>query len=360
MNYKSLKFQTLKGIKNFYSIHFFYFQNFRSKMRANKIIKILSLVSILLFVSQTVSCDNTTVLLTLHGRGESKDGGSAKSFVTRLQTYLKTKSLDKRYKILNVGLSDDNEEDYYWSSFTSMSFQTQALCQYLNKPEVWQQLSQSSRIVLVGFSQGGLLLRGLLSTDCLDPLLPRIDKLITFGAPHSGVFGKPDCSQFDTKYEVLIKACELLQKFDDLTHLGPALYDIFMYTDLAEIAFSAASYWNSPNNPSQRKTWLAEVDYENNNNRDKYLSRKLNRGLVMISFGLEATVLPPISTKFGYWDSKASNLIAFNETEIYLNDWIGLRELDSQNLVQFYTIENEPHCSVPNVFIDNQFLGFVN
>ncbi len=45
-----------------------------------------------------------------------------------------------------------------------------------------------------------------------------------------------------SKYEVLMKTCELLQKFDDITHLGPALYDIFMLTDLEEIAFFAASY----------------------------------------------------------------------------------------------------------------------
>ncbi len=46
-----------------------------------------------------------------------------------------------------------------------------------------------------------------------------------------------------------MKTCELLQKFDDITHLGPALYDIFMLTDLEEIAFFAASYQNSPKNP---------------------------------------------------------------------------------------------------------------
>jgi len=313
-------------------------------------------------ISSTIDCDDITVLLTLHGRGESMNDGNAHSFVTRFQQVLKNRSIENKYQIVNVGLSDDSGDDYDWSSYRSMSFQTTKLCDYINKPEVWQQLMKSNRIVLVGFSQGGLLLRGLLKTQCLDPLLPRIDRLITFGGPHSGVFGMPDCSQFDTKYEILIKSCEFLQKLDEITHKGPSLYDIFMYTELAEFAFSAASYWNSPNNPSETKTWLAEIDNQNDFdlNGDRYLSRKLNRGLVLISFGLEATVLPPISAAFGYWDSNAKNWINYNQTQLYLNDWIGLRELDEKNLVKFYTIENEPHMSIPLDFIANKFLGIVD
>jgi len=135
----------------------------------------------------------------------------------------------------------------------------------------------------------------------LDPLLPRINKLITFGGPHSVVFGKTDCSQLDTKYVILIRPCDL-QKLYEIIPLGLSLYNIFMYTELAEIAFSIAGYRNSPNNPLERKTWLAEIDNQNDFdlNGDKYLYRKLNRGLVLISFGLKAIVLPLISAAFGY------------------------------------------------------------
>ena len=307
-----------------------------------------------------IECESDqTVIVTLHGRGESAGAGNAHSFVTRFDSLLKNRSIST-YNVINVGLSDSSDDDYDWSSYRSMGFQSEKLCAQLNRPEVWDQLMAANRIILIGFSQGGLLWRGMLSTDCLDPLLPRLDKLITFGGPHSGVFGKPDCSQMDTKYEVLIKVCEWIQKFDDITGKGPALYDIFIYSDMAELAFSASSYWNSPSNSKQKDTWLAQVNNENDPTGDKYLSRKLSRGLVLIEFGKEATVLPPISSQFGYWDSNAKNWIQFNETQLYCEDWIGLRELNENHLLEFYTIENEPHMSIPDNFIDDKFIQFLN
>ncbi|XP_054158792.1 palmitoyl-protein thioesterase 1-like, partial [Oppia nitens] len=294
-----------------------------------------------------------TVLLTLHGRGESATAGNAQHFVDRLNGYLKNQSIQS-LKVINIGLSDSSTDDYDWSTYRSMSYQSGQLCQQLRRPQIWQQLmntTQSRRIVLVGFSQGGLLWRGMLWGQCLDPLLPRLDRLITFGGPHSGVFGKPDCRQMDTRYPALIKLCDWLQKFDDLTGRGPGLYDIVMYTELAELAFSAASYWNDPSSSRQSRTWLAQIDNQNNgdtNGTDKYLSRKLGRGLALIAFGNESTVLPPISSQFGSWDSMARNWLPFNETKLYTDDWIGLKQLDQNGLVQFYTIPNETHMSIPD------------
>ena len=300
-----------------------------------------------------------TIILTLHGRGESADAGNAHSFVTRFSDVLRNRSINK-YEVINIGLSDNSDEDYDWSSYRSMDFQAEKLCQQLSKEEIWNKLLETDHIILVGFSQGGLLWRGLLWGQCLDPLVPRIDKLISFGGPHSGVFGKPDCSQMDTKYEILIKVCQWIQKFDDITGKGPSLYDIFMYTELAQTAFSASSYWNDPINPKQRQTWLAQINNENDTTADKYLRNKLNNGLVLISFGDDETVLPQISSAFGYWDSMGKNLIPFNETELYQNDWIGLKALDQSNMIKLYTIENEGHMDIPDDFIRDKFLQFLN
>lgn len=318
---------------------------------------------LLLFISCSfgaISCQTRpTVILTLHGRGESADAGNAHSFVTRFNDVLRNRSIHK-YRVINIGLSDSADEDYDWSSYRSMDFQADKLCQQLNKEQIWNQLLDSDHIVLVGFSQGGLLWRGLLWGQCLDPLVPRIDKLITFGGPHSGVFGKPDCSQMDTKYEILIRLCQWVQYLDDLTHKGPSLYDIFMYTDLAQMAFSASSYWNDPTNPKQRQTWLAAINNQNDTTADKYLRNKLNNGLVLISFGEDEIVLPRISSAFGFWDSMGQNWIPFNETELYQNDWIGLRALDESQMVRFYTIEGQAHMDIPDQFIKDKFLEFLN
>lgn len=313
----------------------------------------------LTLTSNSCQSSDQTVIVTLHGRGESANDGMVYSFVQRFIDLLKNRSIT-RYNVINVGLSEDPNEDYDWSSYRSMDFQSEKLCDQLQRKEIWDQLMDVDHIILIGFSQGGLLWRGLLWGDCLDDIVPRIDKLISFGGPQSGVFGKPDCSQMDTKYEVLIKLCQCIQYLDNLTGKGPSLYDIFMYTGLADLAFSPSSYWNDPSNPKHTQTWLAKINNQNNTKGDKYLRNKLNHGITLISFGKDETVLPPISSAFGYWDSNAKNWISFNETELYENDWIGLKALDQTNMVQFYTLVDQPHMSIPDEFIRDKFLQFLN
>ncbi len=86
----------------------------------------------------------------------------------------------------------------------------------------------------------------------------------------------------------------------------------------------------------------------------------MKRGLDLIAFSDEEIVLPNISAFFGSWDSSGKNPIPYTQTDLYKNDWIGLKKLDQKNLITFHTIPNRSHMSIPYNFTKNEFLKIVN
>jgi palmitoyl-protein thioesterase len=323
--------------------------------------KIIWISLIWSLVTHSYQCKNSnmTVIVILHGIGESINSGLTNNFYKDLTQILADEGLNMFYKVIRLGLSDDNTEDQFLSSFTSLYFQSDMLCNYVKQNNIWRQLANSNRIVLVGCSQGAVLIRGLLRDNCLGSLRSKVDKLITFGGPNSGIFGVPPCSKFHTNDEDLMTACYLLEQLYFDTTLGPSIFDRLMYGP-AQTVFSPASYWNDPINPLQLTTYLAEIDNKLwDEPKNKYLCQ-LKRGLDLIAFGDDETILPNISAFFGFWDSNGENPIPYNETDLYENDWIGLKKLDQKNLITFHTIPNESHMSIPYNFTKNEFLNIVN
>jgi palmitoyl-protein thioesterase len=323
--------------------------------------KIIWICLIWSLVVHSYQCENSnvTAIVVLHGTDESINSGQTNNFYKDLTQILANEGLDGFYNVIKVGFSDDDTEDQFLSSFTSLYFQSDKLCTYVKQNNIWQQLVNSSRIVLVGCSQGAVLMRGLLRNNCLGSLTSKVDKLITFGGPNSGIFGVPPCSQFHTSNQNLMTACNIMELLYNDTSYGLSVFDPLMYGSAQEV-FSPASYWNDPENPLQLSTYLAEIDnklsYEPKN---KYLCQ-LKRGLDLIAFGDDETILPNISAFFGFWDSNGENPIPYNQTDLYKNDWIGLKMLDQNNLITFHTIPNEPHMSIPYNFTKNEFLNIVN
>lgn len=310
-----------------------------------------------LYLSKVLFCEAFTCVVVLHGRGESIDRGMAHVFADKLRSVLYEDNLTQ-YQVIEVGLSDDPEEDYYWSSFKSLAFQNQKLCKYLNQTVLTRLESNCTRIQLVGLSQGGLLMRALLQGQCLDSVVTKLDKLITIGAPNNGIFGVPDCSQLGIKDRLTMFACRLLEGGVHLSAIGPSILDAFIFS--SEDVLSFASYWNSPSNSLTNWTFLAHINNQNNTSgtKTKYLSQKLN-AFVMISFEKESIVLPPITASFGSWDAKGVNYVTLNETDLYANDLIGLKTLDQNKGLIAITIANSSHMHIPLEFIRNQFIDLI-
>ena len=301
-------------------------------------------------------CEALTCVVVLHGRGESIANGMGDVFAEKLRSVLSDEEPTK-YDVLEVGLSADSDEDYNWSSFKPMSFQSEKLCQYINQTVLTRLRDNCTRIQLVGCSQGGLLMRALLKSNCLDSVQTKLDKLITLGSPNNGIFGVPDCDQLGIKDGLTMFGCRILE--GSANNSGPAVFDGFVFS--SEQTLSFASYWNSPGNPLNNSTFLAYVNNQGNDTNEgkpKYLSQKL-KALVMISFENESIVLPQISSSFGSWDEFGLNLLAFNETNLYKNDLIGLKTLDQNNGLIFKTIPNSSHMHIPYHFIESQFVELI-
>merc|ERR1719500_2225977 len=126
--------------------------------------------------------------------------------------------------ILNVAIGPDPEMDHANSVLMRCVDQIDLVCQQiLNDPLM------ADGYNAVGISQGGLLIRGL-TQRCPIP----VKNLITFGSPHQGVFGIPDCTHVTGSFEL----CELVNEILSAGAYEPWVQDLV----------APAQYWHDPLN----------------------------------------------------------------------------------------------------------------
>ena len=87
-------------------------------------------------------------------------------------------------KTMAVRIGTTLQEDVTNSFLMKADDQVSYVCQMINREP-----KMSRGYNAVGFSQGGLLMRGV-AQRCPEP---PIKSLITFGSPHQGIFGVPEC-----------------------------------------------------------------------------------------------------------------------------------------------------------------------
>uniref|UniRef100_A0A182W825 Palmitoyl-protein thioesterase 1 n=1 Tax=Anopheles minimus TaxID=112268 RepID=A0A182W825_9DIPT len=175
----------------------------------------------------------------------------------------------------------------------------------------------------IGFSQGGQFLRGLVQRCSTI----RIRNLITLGGQHQGVFGLPNCPSLTSR------TCERFRQ----------LLNNAAYTNMMQNFLVQATYWHDPLNETKYKnssTFLADINNERYIN-ERYAEnlRKLNK-FVMVKFNQD-TIVQPLETQwFGYYipgqDKETQQL---NETDLYIQDLIGLKEMDEDNKIVFLECE---------------------
>lgn len=181
-------------------------------------------------------------------------------------------------------------------------------------------------VTLIGFSQGGLVARGLIQT--MDD--HNVDTFISLASPLNGQYG-------DTSY---------LKRYFPNT-VKKLLYKIF-YSWVGQ-RWSVANYWRDPHNLKLYRmysSFLAQL----NNETESYAksifqhSWKTNfmklKKLVLVGGPDDGVITPWRSSFFGCYDDKES-VMAMRELAIYRHDSFGLRTLDKANsLVE---------CVVPGV-----------
>merc|ERR1711962_1158568 len=199
--------------------------------------------------------------------------------------------------------------------------EVQEVCDYIaNDPELQNGFHS------MGFSQGGQFLMAV-AQRCPNPAMKN---LITFGGQLQGVFGLPNCNGENSVI------CEEIRR---LLNLGA-------YIDWIQEGLIQAQYWHDPLDLElfkEKSIFIADVingrDIKNETTKENM--QKLEN-LVMVRFLLDTMVIPQESEWFGFYapgDDKT--VLSLNETQLYQEDWLGLKAMDEENKLHFLSFPGE-------------------
>ena len=74
---------------------------------------------------------------------------------------------------------------------------------------------------------------------------------------------------------------------------------------------------------------------------------------VMVKFDQDSTVVPRGTEWFGFYRlGQAQEMLNYNETQLYSEDWIGLRSLDEEGKVDFLATEGD-HLQFSDKFLND-------
>jgi len=221
--------------------------------------------------------------------------------------------------VLNVAVGPDPDMDHANSVLMRCVEQVDMICQQLLDDPLMAEGYNA-----VGISQGGLLIRGLVQR-CPVP----VKNLITFGAPHQGVYGVPDCEEATGSYELCVLVRELL---------SAGAYEPWIQDLVAP-----AQYWNDPLNQTNYVAgshYLALVNNEKEDKNQDYRDRMLQlENFVMVMWEDDTTVIPRETSHFEtYKPGQEVEVLPLRESVLYQEDYIGLRTLDEEGKLHFFTV----------------------
>lgn len=205
----------------------------------------------------------------------------------------------------------------------NMNKQVEEVCSQLKNDEKLNAAAKAAggKVNAIGFSQGGQLMRAYVQR-CNDP---PVANLVTFGGQHMGVADIPGCVGTNDFL------CKTMAEM-----LGHGAY----LPGIRDISIQAQYF----RDPMLKDTYLKHGQFlpDINNEKDdkKNTSYKDNLtsldNLVLIKFLDDVTVVPNDSSWFEYfpWATlDRTKMLKMNETDIYTNDWIGLKTLDKAGKV---------------------------
>jgi len=226
----------------------------------------------------------------------------------------------------------------YWDSFfMNLNDQVDNFCEQIKADPNLQH-----GFNLIGYSQGSLVTRGFVQR-CDGP---PVYNYITWSGPHGGQFGVP--------------VTEWTWMFRDI-------WDMMYDSDIQDhVTF--AEYWRDPyelDTYLEYSVFLADINNEKSAKNDTYRKRMMSlNNLVLLQSTVDDIIQPPSS---GWFQSYAPNnddlVIPLRESDLYIQDWLGLKYLDEQNKLHLFSCDC-PHADYPNevchpVF-NNYTLPFLN
>ncbi|XP_070805549.1 palmitoyl-protein thioesterase 1 [Pituophis catenifer annectens] len=218
---------------------------------------------------------------------------------------------------LKIGstLIDDMENSF----FMNVNDQVKKVCDQLSKDPNLQ-----GGYNAMGFSQGGQFLRAVVQRCPSPPMF----NLISIGGQQQGVFGFPHCPGESSHI------CDWLRKVLDIAYTYPIQQRLVQ-----------AQYWHDPVNEREYRRsslFLADINQERIINETYKKNLMTLKKFVMVRFLNDTMVDPPASEWFGYYRSgQTKETIPLQETTLYTEDRLGLKEMDQARKLVFLQTEGD-------------------
>lgn len=186
--------------------------------------------------------------------------------------------------------------------------------------------SHPEGINLIGYSQGGLIARGIVQT------FPNVSvsTFISLSSPQAGQYG---AGFLHLVFPGLVK---------------DSVYELF-YSRVGQHT-SVGNYWNDPYHQTLYETYSVFLPYINNHIKsDKSSDFKNNllnlKRLVLIGGPDDNVITPWQSSQFGYYNGNETTILEMKDQDIYQSDRIGLKELDESGKLHLVTVPGVNHFS---------------
>jgi len=236
-------------------------------------------------------------------------------------------------KLITFG--DSESQDRQASYFGDVNQQLSEVCAMLEKDA---ELVHGFNAI--GFSQGGAFMRGYVER-CNSP---RVYNLITFGSPHGGAAEAPNCDENNDLW------CDIVR----------SIIRRNVYGEWAQTHVIPAQYFKDPEDlPTyvEQSAYLADINNEREFKNVSYAEgiRSLNF-FVLIKFTEDTTLIPSNSAWFEFYDNNDRNVtLPLRQQPIYVEDWIGLKTLDSLGRLFLKTCIGK-HMHIPMDYFEKEII----
>ncbi|KAK7309067.1 hypothetical protein RJT34_05506 [Clitoria ternatea] len=271
-----------------------------------------SLSFFFIFTSFIFSVSHSTPFIVIHGISDQCSHRGVKRFTEQLSIFAGVEGY-----CVEVGNGS-------WDSwFMPLKEQTEIVCEKVKQME---ELKEGYNIV--GLSQGNLIGRGVVEF-CEGA--PPVKNFISLAGPHAGTASVPLCGS-----SILCIIADNLIKGE-------------IYSSYVQEHLAPSGYLKLPNaipKYLENCRFLPKLnneipDHRNSTYKERFSSLQ-NLVLIMVSslkFEHDTVLIPKETSWFGFYpDGFFQPVLPPQETELYVEDWIGLRALDEAGKVHFISV----------------------
>ncbi|KAF2430079.1 alpha/beta-hydrolase [Tothia fuscella] len=264
----------------------------------------------------TVS-DTPLPVLLWHGLGDSYASDGINGIVALIQ------GTNPGTFVYPIRLEEDPSADSRASFFGNATDQIAKVCADIAKHPI---LSSAPALDALGFSQGGIFLRGY-AQRCAKPPLR---SLVTFGTPHNGISEFQNCADTDWFCKGWTGALKTNTWSANVqSHVIPAQY----YRDIDPATGNPSDGYIESSN------LLADLNNERSIKNKTYAKNLAElEKFVMYEFADDVTVIPKASEWFAEYNETNMQVTPLKKRPLYKEDWIGLKALDEKDGLVFKTV----------------------